>query len=198
MPQQSGRGYGHVEGGVQGWLLGVILLMLVGGVLWLWSGSAWRDSTARGPTARDDSLPPGEEISVWFASPQEDALVSEQRRIPPGAKPIDRAKAALQELIAGPKGEALRTLPTEVKVRELFIDSQGTAYVDFAEALSRNHPGGSWSEMLTIRSIMQTLAANNPEIKQVQILIEGREADTLAGHIDIRRPFATTWTVDQR
>ena len=198
MRQHGERWFGRTDGSVQGWVLVVILLTIVGGAFWLWIGSSWRDGTARSPTVREDSLPPGEEISVWFASPQEDALVSEQRRIPPGAMPIDRAKAALQALIAGPQGEAVRTLPAEAKVRELFIDGQGTAYVDFTEALSRNHPGGSWSEMLTIRSIMQTLAANVPQIKHVQILIEGREADTLAGHIDIRRPFATTWAGDQQ
>jgi len=36
-----------------------------------------------------------------------------------------------------------------------------------------------------------------PEIRQVQILIEGHEADTLAGHVDIRRPFGTTWVMNR-
>jgi spore germination protein GerM len=173
-------------------------LAVVGVGLWLWVGSSWRHDTAPDLAARDGSIPSGEAISVWFASLQEDALVSEQRRIPPGLMPAERAKAALQELIGGPKQEAVRTLAAEVKVRELFIDGQGTAYVDFTEALSRNHPGGSWAEILTIRSVIQTLVANVPEITQVQFLIEGREVDTLAGHIDMRRPFATTWAIDQR
>jgi hypothetical protein len=37
--------------------------------------------------------------------------------------------------------------------------------------------------------MVNTLALNIPEIEAVKILIEGREAKTLAGHIDIRRPF---------
>ena len=28
-----------------------------------------------------------------------------------------------------------------------------------------------------------------PAIQRVQILIDGREADTLAGHVDLRRPL---------
>jgi hypothetical protein len=52
--------------------------------------------------------------------------------------------------------------------------------------------------MLTLRSIMQTLVANVPEVKRVQILIEGREVETLAGHVDIRRPLDTTWVMNQR
>jgi hypothetical protein len=192
------RWLGESAGSIQAWLLVALLLAIIGGALWLWVDFPWLDGSGRGPIVRDDSLPPGEALSIWFASAQEDALVSEHRRVTPGLMSGERAKAALHELIAGPQGEASRTLPAEVKVRDLFIDAQGTAYVDFTEALSHNHPGGSWSEILTIRSIIQTLVANAPEIKQVQILMEGHEVETLAGHIDIRRPFATTWAMDQR
>jgi hypothetical protein len=52
--------------------------------------------------------------------------------------------------------------------------------------------------MLTLRSIMQTLVTNVPEIKRVQILIGGREVETLAGHLDIRRPLDTSWIIHQR
>jgi len=125
-------------------------------------------------------------------------LVGEKRRVAPLPSPVERAKASLQELIAGPKGDALRTISAEVKLRELFIDNQGTAYVDFNEVFSQTHPGGPWAELLTLRSILQTLVANVPEIKRVQILIEGHEMETLAGHIDIRRPVDTTWVMNQR
>ena len=144
------------------------------------------------------NTPAGEEVNIWFASREEDALVSERRYVTPSITSSDRAKASLEELIAGPHGDALGTVSAEVKVRELFIDDQGTAYVDFTEALRQAHPGGPWGEMLTLRSIMQTLLANIPEIKRVQILIEGREVETLAGHLDIRRPLDAAWIMNQR
>jgi spore germination protein GerM len=186
------------EGRTWGWVLAGILLALAGGVLWWLLDSPGRHRTSIDTTDRGGNVAPGEDLSIWFATQQEDALVVEKRRVPPSSTPIDRAKASLQELIAGPKSDALRTVSTEVKIRELFIDDQGTAYIDFSEALSRTHPGGPWAEMLTIRSIMQTLAANVPGIKRVQILIEGREVDTLAGHVDTRRPLGTTWVMNQR
>jgi spore germination protein GerM len=181
-----------------GWLLVMVLVVAAVGALWVLFGSLRRDRGPLGTAMQDETLARGEELTIWFASLQEDALVSEKRRGLPGGTTVERARSALQELIAGPKTEALRTLPAEAKVREVFIDDQGTAYVDFTEALSRNHPGGPWSEMLTIRSIIQTLVANIPQIKHVQILIEGHEVDTLAGHVDIRRPLATTWAINQR
>ncbi len=181
-----------------GWIGAGILLVLSVGALWWLLGLPGMNRMPLDITERGSNTPPGEDLSLWFASRQEDALVLERRRVPPNQTPIDRVKASLAELIAGPKSAALRTVPAEVKFREVFIDDQGTAYIDFSEALRQTHPGGPWAEMLTLRSIMQTLVANVPEIKRVQILIEGHEVETLAGHIDIRRPLDTTWIINQR
>ncbi len=197
---RSQRG-GHVRRrsrrGSWGWLLAGILFVCAGGAAWWLLDMPGLSHSPLNTAEPGGKIAPGEDLSIWFASPQEDALVLEKHRIPPAATPVERAKASLQALIAGPKTDALRTLSAAVQVREFFIDERGTAYIDFSEALSRDHPGGAWSEMLTIRSIMQTLVGNVPEIKQVQILIEGHEADTLAGHVDIRRPFGTTWVMNQ-
>jgi spore germination protein GerM len=175
-----------------------VLLLLGGGALWWLLGGPGRNGPAVDITDQSRNAAPGEDLIIWFASRQEDALVSEKRRVPPQLTAFDRAKASLQELSAGPKGDALRTISAEVNIRELFIDKYGTAYVDFSQAISQTHPSGPWAEMLTLRSIMQTLMTNVPEIKRVQILIEGREVETLAGHVDIRRPLDTTWVLDQR
>ena len=186
------------EASTWGWIVAGILFVLIVGVLWWLLGLPGSGRTPIDTAERGGNTPPGEELSLWFASRQEDALVLERRRVPPSQTPPDRVRASLQELIAGPTSNALRTVAAEVKIREVFIDDQGTAYVDFSEALSQAHPSGPWAEMLTLRSIMQTLVANVPEIKRVQILIEGREVETLAGHIDIRRPLDTTWIINQR
>jgi spore germination protein GerM len=186
------------KAGAWGWVAAGILLALVVGALWWLLGLPGSGPAPVDTAERTGNIPSSDELNLWFASRQEDALVLERRRVLPTQTPGDRVKASLQELIAGPKGDALRTVPAEVKIREIFIDDQGTAYVDFSEALSLTHPGGPWAEMLTLRSIMQTLVANVSGIKRVQILIEGREVETLAGHMDIRRPLDTTWIINQR
>jgi spore germination protein GerM len=186
------------EAGAWGWVFAGLALVLVAGASWWLLGAPGLGRTSSDSGGRGGDTAAGEDLSIWFASPQEDALVLERRRVPRSATPFERAKASLQELIAGPRRDALRTLAAEVKIRELFIDDQGTAYIDFTEALSQTHPSGPWAEMLTLRSILQTLVSNVPEITRVQILIEGREVETLAGHIDIRRPLNTAWGMNQR
>ena len=38
-------------------------------------------------------------------------------------------------------------------------------------------------------SIVSVLTVNLPAIKSVQILVNSHEVDTLAGHVDLRRPL---------
>jgi hypothetical protein len=61
--------------------------------------------------------------------------------------------------------------------------------VDFDRAVKNKHPGGALSELFTVFSVVNTLALSMPEVEAVKIMIEGREAETMAGHIDIRLPF---------
>ncbi len=80
-------------------------------------------------------------------------------------------------------------IPRGVSLREIFVTSQGVAYLDLSQELVSNHPGGSSAEELTVFSLSQTLIANFPAIKTVKILVEGREIETLAGHLDLTVPY---------
>jgi hypothetical protein len=42
---------------------------------------------------------------------------------------------------------------------------------------------------MTVYTIVNALLTNLPNLQEVQLLIGGREADTLAGHVDLRRPL---------
>jgi spore germination protein GerM len=76
-----------------------------------------------------------------------------------------------------------------VQLRDLFITPQGLAFVDLSQELISNHPGGTCAEELTVYSLANTLVANFPAVKGVQILVEGREIQSLAGHLDLSKPY---------
>ena len=44
-------------------------------------------------------------------------------------------------------------------------------------------------ELMTVYTIVNALLTNLPTLQEVQILIGGQEVDTLAGHVDLRRPL---------
>ena len=78
------------------------------------------------------------------------------------------------------------TIPRGTLLNEAYIDTQQTAYLDFSSHLSDGHIGGTTAELLTITAILKTVFDAFPEdIKQVQILIDGEEVKTLAGHLNL-------------
>ncbi len=97
----------------------------------------------------------------------------------------ERAHQLLDALITLPPSEARRTLPAAAAVLEVYVLPQGTAIIDFSAAIGASLPSGIRSERLALESITRTLAENIPELQRVKILLQGLEADTLAGHADL-------------
>jgi hypothetical protein len=73
----------------------------------------------------------------------------------------------------------------------LEIAEGGLLRVNFDGALSKDHPGGSSAEMMTIYSIVNSLTLNFPQVKRVQILIDGKAVESIAGHISLKRPISS-------
>lgn len=130
-------------------------------------------------------------VYLYFFDTTNDKLEPERRAISQAMSTVDQAKLTLNELVKGSNTGLKSTIPEGTVLLELFIDEKGCAYASFSYPLSQNHPGGTTAELITIGSIVQTLAANFPEeIQKVHILIGNKEAKTLAGHIDISRPIS--------
>ena len=128
-------------------------------------------------------------VHLYFARRSSYILTAEQRTVLHQDNPPGLAHAIVSALIKGPQKGLINTIPAGTRLNALFIAPDGTCYVDLSEEVSRNHPGGSKAELLTIYSMVNSLVLNVPEVENVQILIDGNEAPTLAGHIDIQLPF---------
>jgi germination protein M len=128
-------------------------------------------------------------VKLYFASSTSTLLQAEDRFVPYHDNLHDQAFEVMKELVKGPSGELIPTIPEGTIARDLFITKDGVAYADFSAAMSANHTGGSLGEMNTVFSIVDTLTLNFPEIKRVQILIEDQAVDTLNGHLDLSRPL---------
>ncbi len=64
-----------------------------------------------------------------------------------------------------------------------------TAVVNLTAAFVAGHPSGIETETLTVLSICATLNANQPRIKKVRFLVDGKLRATLAGHVDLTRTY---------
>jgi len=76
-------------------------------------------------------------------------------------------------------------------VSDVYIVNQSLAVIDLNTAFADGHRSGVWEETLTVDSMIATLSANMPEVKQVKILVDGKERETLAGHADLITVYDT-------
>ncbi|HJX59894.1 MAG TPA: GerMN domain-containing protein [Thermodesulfobacteriota bacterium] len=129
-------------------------------------------------------------VTLFFSEEEGEYLVGEKREIPKRDRVEEEARETIAELIRGPQGAFIPTVPSRAKLLTLQIDAQGLAKVNFDQALSREHPGGSSAEMLTLYSIVNSLTLNFPQIKRVQILIDGKAVESIAGHISLKHPVS--------
>lgn len=125
-------------------------------------------------------------VALYFIkeTPNDFYLAPELRRLDATQCTPERV---LQELIAGPKDPSLKpVLPQNVRVLRIKVE-KGLATVDFGQEITRLSVG-SRGEVLVLAAIANTLT-KLPEIERVQILVEGRKVDSLAGHVDITQPL---------
>jgi spore germination protein GerM len=129
-------------------------------------------------------------VVLYFSDGEGEYLIGEKREIWKKDEVEEEAEETVNELIKGPKGKLIRTLPPQTKLLNLELVGEGLVKVDFNKALSANHPGGSSAEMMTLYSVVNSLTLNFPQIKRVQILIEGKPIETIAGHLSLRKPVS--------
>jgi spore germination protein GerM len=134
---------------------------------------------------------PGRNIKaqLFFVNDDGTTLTGVERDVPFGENTVEQAKAIIGAQIAPVSEPLVSAIPPGTALRAPFITRGGEAYVDLSRDLVTAHPGGSTNELLTIRTIVEALTANLPAITAVQLLVDGKELDTLAGHVDLRRPF---------
>lgn len=128
--------------------------------------------------------------SLFFSDSNERFLTAETRYIPRGRNQSEQVTEIVGALIDGPHTGLVRTMPEKSKLINARVDQNGVAIINFTSAMIENHPGGSSSEIATIYSLTNSITRNIPEVKKVKILVEGREMETLKGHIDARYPFS--------
>jgi hypothetical protein len=127
--------------------------------------------------------------TLYYGTPDGRALAAVKREVPLGDGPRAQGRQILQSELEAAPTPYLSLIPPGTMLRAFYITDRGDAFVDLSPEVSAMHPGGSTGELLTVYAIVNTVTANLSSVERVQILIDGKQADTLAGHVDLRRPF---------
>lgn len=162
----------------------IVLLALAALTVYYWAGR--REKAPSPPTSGVKEVPEGSRtVTLFFAGDDEPTLVTETRQVAIGKGFVEQAQQVLDALLAGPQRGGASTIPEGTRLLDVFFDSEAyTLYLDFSSELVAAHPGGSTAEYYTIAAIMKTVSENFPEVQAVQILVEGLQVGTIAGHIN--------------
>ncbi|MBM2843474.1 MAG: Spore germination protein [Anaerolineales bacterium] len=127
--------------------------------------------------------------TLFYGSADGQALVPIRREVALAEGLVPQGREILTAQLQGAPSPYVSVIPGGTLLRAFYVTDRGDAFVDFSIEASSRHPGGSATELLTVYAIVNAVTANLPDVQRVQILIDGREADTLAGHVDLRRPL---------
>ena len=137
-----------------------------------------------------DIPPPPQEVNLFLLDPTALTLVPVkiERRL--HTELTKRLSQVIKALIQETPPNFRNPIPRGTSLNEVYIDNHQTAYLDFSSHLTDGHIGGTTAERLTVMAILKTVFDAFPDdIKQVQILIDGNQVKTLAGHINLSQPL---------
>jgi len=169
--------------------------LVAAGALWLLFVGLPRWSAEPGPaetlpaTAEAPAAAPRIKATLFYVAANGLRLVAVERDVPFGNGTVEQARRLIEEQLATAPGPYASPVPPGTELRAVFVTERGDAFVDLSRQVGDGHGGGSLSELFTVYAIVNTLTVNLPAISGVQILVEGQEVDTLAGHIDLRHPL---------
>lgn len=168
----------------------VLLALLAWGVTTLLERLTARNGEAAVATIKP---PPSETphiaATLFYARPEGDALMPIRREVPLAEGVVAQGRQILISQLEAPPSPYVSAIPNGTTLRAFYVTDKGDAFVDLS-GISAGHPGGSLTELLTVYAIVNAVTANLPAVQRVQILVDGKEVDTIAGHVDIRRPLA--------
>ena len=137
--------------------------------------------------------------TLYYVSEDGMSLAGVQREVPFGEPIVEQVRQIVEAQVAAAPEPFAAAVPAGTMVRNVFVTErecgegstscQRDAFVDLSAEARTRHTGGALDEIFTIYAIVNAVTVNLPTVSRVQILVDGKEADTLAGHVDLRHPL---------
>ncbi|NLK51077.1 MAG: GerMN domain-containing protein [Syntrophomonadaceae bacterium] len=126
-------------------------------------------------------------VELFFLDEESGKLVGEKREI---RRVTGIARETLQELLRGPApGSRLTSaIPADTVLLDLNIRSDGRCIVDLSREFRSNLAKGPHAETLAVYALVNTLT-QFPTVKEVQLLINQQQVETVAGQVDLSQPL---------
>jgi hypothetical protein len=171
----------------------ILFSLTLGMSLYLWQLRR-REANGAGPAIPQHVTAPATGLTekVLMAVARDDAgeLHSQSISIPAFSNRQQRAEEILRQLLnIYEQKDSLHPIAPSAEIRGVYLVDPGVAVIDINSALADGQTSGILAEELTVVSMIQTLSINMPSVTRVKILVDGKERETLAGHVDLSGVF---------
>lgn len=138
-------------------------------------------------------LPPvlgqGDTTSVKMSFPSNNRIEVTEKTLTRKAGPLGLAESVITEYFKLSANGKFAGIPKDVRLLNLYRDPGQILYLDLSDELRRNFQGDALSEYLLLKGLYESLVANVPDVLDVKILLEGKEIETLGGHLYLKFPL---------
>lgn len=181
------------------WTAAVILLFAVGigaGFLYFSKQNlpAQMPETARQEAVQNSDL---SFVKVYYPSKTkgevEGRLLMEERKVERQINMVSIAEAAVGEFLKGPSTPvSSNNIPQGTKLLKVFSGSDGVIYIDLSDEFRRNFQGDASTEFLLLKGLYDTVISNIQGADDVKVIVEGREIESIGGHLSALYPLKNT------
>lgn len=157
----------------------------------------YQTATRVTPPAPAEQAPDIRLVALFFGAPDGSGFMREGREIAVEDTVDGMLASVVGELVVGPVGNLAPTLPPNARVLGAHLKGD-LAEVDFSRELVDGLPGGSSAEITAVYSVVDTVAANFPQVKGVRFLVDGQPLKELKGHLDLSAPISPDYTLEKK
>lgn len=187
----------------RGWVVTAVAVVIVA-ALGYWLGRPGSEDGAPGilPPETEGLVPVTTETApaeLYFPG-DGSRLYGESRELATGDPEI-RGAALVEALLAGPRaGTSLRSpLPDGTALAGVYLLDGDVLAVDLrSETLPRPPATGSRAELLTVYSLVNTVAPGVDGVERVLLMWNGAQPETFAGQVDVSRPLRPDLSLVER
>jgi Sporulation and spore germination len=118
--------------------------------------------------------------------PVGDRLEMTEKLLPRRTREEAITEAVIEEYFKGPGDGQASYIPRNVKLLGIYKGADNILYVDLSDEVRRNFQGDALQEYLLLRGLYESLISNLETVSDIKVLIDGKEIETLGGHVYLK------------
>lgn len=131
-------------------------------------------------------------LTVRLLLPKNQKLEMAERKLKKRLKSTAFAEAVVEEFFK--ESANAYAIPQQVKILGIYRDMNQVLYIDLSDELRRNFQGDALDEYLLLKGMYESLVSNVQDFQDLKVLVEGKEIETLGGHLSLKYPLKSVVT----